>query len=183
MPKITNICITAQLNCKLNIHLIVNNTINSELKNTPFKRCIIRLRKPKATVFVYSNGKMVSIGTKTTIEAKSSLRKVARMIQKIGYYEIRLTNMLVRNIAATYDLKRSLNTRRLHISLTENQNILTSQFDLKVFPNLRLQFKDQINNIKFIISRNGKMIITGIKEETELNHVIEMFVNLIKCHF
>ena len=117
MAAITNICMTAQLNCELDIGVVVNNTCNSVLQTKPFKRVIIRLRQPKATVFLFPNGKLVSVGCKSSVDCQKSLRCIARMIQKIGYFKLKLSNLKIQNIAAVYDLKRNLNTRRLYEDL------------------------------------------------------------------
>ena len=174
---ITNVCLTAQFNCDLNLMEIVNNTNNCKLHIRPFKRCIIKLRHPQATVFVYSTGKVISIGAKSTHEAKLSVRCVGRMIQKIGY-NVQISNLLVRNIAATYDLKRKLNTLRLHTNLIQLDEVKT-RFDMKVFPNLRINFIDTIDKTKYIISRNGKVIITGFKSEESLEYLINNLEKLI----
>src|SRR4051812_34680639 len=104
MAKITNVCATAQLNCEVDINHIEKNTYNSTLNLKPFRRSIIRLHNPNSTVFVCPNGKLITVGGKSTAQAKVSLRKVARIMQKIGY-NVRFSHFNVRNIAATYDLR------------------------------------------------------------------------------
>ena len=136
------------------------------------------MRHPKATVFVYANGQMISIGAKSTREAELSVRCVGRMIQKIGY-KVTISNSLVRNIAATYDLKRKLNTLRLHTNLIQSDDIKT-RFDMKVFPNLRINFVNNSDKTKYIISRNGKVIITGFKSEDSLENLTNNLENLIE---
>ena len=178
MPQITNICITAQINCRLSVRKITNNTCNSVLQIKPFNRCIIRLRHPKTTVFIYPNGKLVCIGGKSISEGRLAIRRVARMVQKTGYPKVKLSHVEVQNIAASHDMKSKLNLKLLHAYLLQ-RNDVKSRFDLKIFPNLRLQCNDWHIKTKLIVSRNGKIVITGVKTEESINETFESFVSIL----
>lgn len=61
----------------------------------------IALRNPRAQVTVYASGKMVCLGTRSSIIAVMACRRVARMIQKIQPYEdVKFTQFKVHNILA-----------------------------------------------------------------------------------
>ena len=178
LPKITNITMTAQLNCRISVRKLTNNTCNSILQIKPFNRCIIRLRNPKTTTFVYSNGKIVCVGGKSIDDARVSIRRVARMVVKTGYEKVRLSHLLIQNIAASHDLKRKLNLRKLHDYLLDFDNIKT-RFDLKVFPNIRVSYDNWLDKTKLNVSRNGKIVITGVKSEEYITVVYNSFVKTL----
>ena len=179
MPTITNISKTACLNYNLNLHFITNHINNCEYKLRPFHRINVRLRNPKATVAVYSNGKIVCLGSKRVNQGRLAIRKLARVIQKLGYNDLKISSVLVQNIAATHDCERNFDLRSLHKYIIQNR-CGKSRFDLSKFPNLRINLKDWHYKTKIIISRRGKIIITGVKSEINIDEIYTSFTDFIE---
>src|SRR5882762_6066311 len=103
MPTITNITLTADLNCKLNLRHVTMNSSNCIYNRKHFDQVIIKLRNPYVTVLLYTSGKIVSTGAKSFESGRIGLRRVGRMMQKIGY-NVKISNIQITNMAATYAL-------------------------------------------------------------------------------
>ena len=164
---------TANLNCKLYLNEIINELVNCELKYSPFNRIIKRLRHPICTVFIYSTGKIVSLGSKSVLDAKKSIRIVSRLIQKCGY-DVRLSSVVVNNIAATMDLKS-----KFVLNEIDNQIGKASKFNKEIFPNLRFTSPENKRH-KLNLARNGKVIMTGAKEIKDFTEMFTAFLKAIK---
>jgi transcription initiation factor TFIID TATA-box-binding protein len=136
----------------------------------------INVKVPQCTVFVHANGKLISIGTKSISEARISIRRIARIIQKIGYTNVKIRDLKVQNIAASHDLKIPVPLSSFHHFLSTKR--VNSKLDLRVFPNLRVSSSEWFNSAKLIISRRGRVIITGVNTEEDLNFVFVSFLQL-----
>ena len=90
-----------------------------------------------------------------------------------------MSHLLIQNIAASHDLKRKLNLRKLYDYLLYIDNIYT-HFDLKMFPNLRISSDNWPEKTKLNISRNGKVVLTGVKSEEYISIAYKSFVKLLE---
>ncbi|XP_025405634.1 TATA box-binding protein-like protein 1 [Sipha flava] len=118
----SNESIQVGLNTTDNVHIVINNvTSNFKTKthldlrnlarrgyNTEYKReqgkLIMKLRKPKTTANIWSKGKVICVGCSSEHEARIASRRVARIIQKLGYPEVKFCSYKVTNILATCTL-------------------------------------------------------------------------------
>ena len=173
MSIITNITLTANLNCSIKLKVLTNKTCNSVHESSHFQRVRIRLRKPKAAVSVFKSGKVVSVGSKSVSEGRVGIRRIARMSQKAGF-KPRLSDIQVRNIASTHNFKTNINFEEF-IPFLNNNNI-DFKFCARKFPLLRISFE----GTKVILAESGKIILTGVKSETQLENVFLSFNKLIE---
>ncbi|XP_054166247.1 TATA box-binding protein-like 2, partial [Oppia nitens] len=144
MPVITNVSMTADLFDMIgfiDLRKLCNNCCNCVYHNYPFVRVIKRYRNPNATVMIYDSGKLVCVGAKSKNDGRIALRKTARIIQKLGY-DIKLHNLRVTNIAASHNLKNDLNVEKLM-----NQFNWSSNYELEIFPHLRINCGHMISAI------------------------------------
>ena len=79
------------MNVTVDLTLLCKNFKNSTFNPKKISALIIRLKEPKATVFVFSNGKGFCLGTWSESEAKLATKKVAKMVKRF-YPEVRYTN-------------------------------------------------------------------------------------------
>ena len=166
---ITSVTMTAKLNVKydklLNLKEICLKTNNCEYNRKYYDRLLIRLRNPSVTVAVHTSGKLILTGARSEYIGRVGLRRVGRLIQKIGY-QITISDMKVVNIAGTYDFKTDYNLNTLSTFLE-----LNASFEPEIFPNLIWK----ADNKTVIISRKGKTIFTGFKSVEDINHLLYFF--------
>ena len=166
---ITSVTMTAKLNVKyeklLNLKEICLKTNNCEYNRRYYDRLLIRLRNPSVTVAVHTSGKLILTGAKSESLGRIGLRRVGRLIQKIGY-QITISDIKVVNIAGTYDFNTDFNLNKLSEFLGWN-----ASFEPEIFPNLIWK----ADNKTVIISRKGKSIFTGFKSIKNLNILFYLF--------
>ncbi|UYV74596.1 hypothetical protein LAZ67_12000222, partial [Cordylochernes scorpioides] len=80
-----NVVSTVNLETSLDLTRIALRTRNSEYRPKRFPGLVMRLGSPSSTTLVFGNGKLVVSGCRSPEESNLSARKVARIIQKLGY--------------------------------------------------------------------------------------------------
>ncbi|XP_030611195.1 TATA-binding protein 2-like [Archocentrus centrarchus] len=95
-PVICNVFSTVNLGCHLDLDSIARNMWNVEYNPKSFKGLIMRNRDTKATVIMYTSGKMACF----VRESRLMARRYARKLQKFGF-PVRFLNFKIQNLAAT----------------------------------------------------------------------------------
>ena len=83
---VENIVATVSLNIenKINLDKIIQDNINAEYNPEKFPGLIIRLEEPKATIILFSTGKMVITGLKDVYAVEKVVEKMIKIMQGIG---------------------------------------------------------------------------------------------------
>ncbi|XKL66342.1 hypothetical protein PGB90_009762 [Kerria lacca] len=94
---INNVVCSFSLGCHLNLRQIALNGHNVEFRRES-GMVTMKLRKPQITASVWSSGKITCTGATSEDEAKSGARRIARVIQKLGFNakfrKMRIVNVL-----------------------------------------------------------------------------------------
>ena len=93
---INNVFCSFNVRCKLNLEDIMNRSINVEMKKNR-NYVNMQIREPSAMAKIWPGGKIVCMGTKSEEDAKIASRRIARILQKLGY-PCRFTNFKVSNV-------------------------------------------------------------------------------------
>ena len=155
--KIVNLVASLNLNMRIDLNLLMekNPLANVEYEPSQFPAAVVRIKEPKASFLVFSNGKIVCTGAKTSEQIKESFCKLKIIIAKTGIKikdmpEIRITNMVV-----TTDLKKRFDLDKLAMNL---ENV---EFEPEQFP--ALIYKIPEPKASFLIFSNGRIVCTGTK--------------------
>ena len=95
---------------------------------------------------------MVGNGTTSWAEAKSSVRRYARILQKLGYM-IHLTRIQLTTMSAVYKFSTTVDYRKL--LQYPGMNYEPELFHAPILKK---------NNLSFTIFQSGKVVMTGIRE-------------------
>jgi len=88
------------MNCRLDLHQLALHARNAEYKPKRFAACILRIRDPKTTALIFSNGRCVITGARSIDDSRLAARKFVRIVQKIGFAPT-FTDFKVQNIVAS----------------------------------------------------------------------------------
>ncbi|XP_065574553.1 TATA-box-binding protein-like [Artemia franciscana] len=100
-PIIQNIVSSVYTGCPLNLMKIAikgSNVIYDKRQDAVF----MRIRNPQAEAKILSSGRVECRGAKSEADSRLAARKVARIIQKLGF-NVKFLNFKIKNIIATYD--------------------------------------------------------------------------------
>ena len=158
--KVQNIVATTSLGKPISLTKLARTQSNTEYNPEQFPGLVLRIKKPKSAVLVFSSGNLVCTGTKSVAQVKDVINSVIKQIAKIG---VRITDkpkITVQNIVASgsIDINLNLNTLALQLENTE--------YEPEQFPGLVYKLIDP--TATFLLFSNGKLVCTGTKNKQQL---------------
>ena len=177
IPTIQNLVSTADLNCKLRLREIALQEQNTEYKPKRFSGLTMRIKEPKATSLIFSNGKIIVLGTKTEEDSKKACKIIGRIIGILNH-PVKLTNIKIQNMVGSCDVKFQINLIRLNNNINRFVKSSRVAFEPEIFPGLIYRLipdkspNDENNekppNIVFLIFASGKIVISGGKNRHQI---------------
>ena len=157
--KIQNIVSTSDL--KQEIDIASFNEYEYLSSNLELYRCgYVKDNTMIGRVTVFGNGKLISVGTKSSEQAEKELRKASRILQKYKLSKsVKITSQ-VRNTVARFDLGK-----KLHI-LTLARTLPKCMYEPEQFTGLIYRIQDSCVALLFA---SGKGMIVGAKTIEEIN--------------
>jgi len=156
--KIENVVATVVVEIveKIDLNQIARKHPDVEYNPERFPRLVMRVLKPKATILIFSTGKMVVTGLRKAEEAPKVVEKMIKNIKKAG---IKVSNpvITVQNIVASGDL---------HTNIDLNMAAIVMEFAMyepEVFPGLIYRMPDP--KTVFLIFSTGRIVCTGAKRK------------------
>jgi len=170
--KIENVVATVvvEITEKIDLKQIARKHAVVEYNPERFPGLVMRIEKPRATILIFSTGKMVVTGLRKAAEAPKVVEKVVKNIRKAG---IKVTNpvITIQNIVASGDL---------HTNIDLNMAAIVMEFAMyepEVFPGLIYRMQDP--KTVFLIFSTGRIVCTGAKKKEivrdavlKLNHQV-----------
>ena len=158
--KVQNIVATTSLGKPISLTKLARSQSNTEYNPEQFPGLVLRIKKPKSAVLVFSSGNLVCTGTKSVSQVKEVINAVIKQIAKIGVKITDKPKIAVQNIVASgsIDLKLNLNLLALQLENTE--------YEPEQFPGLVYKLVDP--TATFLLFSNGKLVCTGTKNKQQL---------------
>lgn len=161
VPAVQNVVSTINLGVQLDLKRIAMSARNAEYNPKRFAAVIMRIRDPKTTALIFSSGKLVVTGAKSEEASKHAARKYARIIQKLGFSNVRFTEFKVQNIVASCDVKFPIRLEGLSHAHSNFCN-----YEPEIFPGLIYRMISP--KIVLLIFVSGKVVLTGAKERKDI---------------
>lgn len=162
--RVENIVATVILEHDLDLELIETRIPSITYKPDQFPGLIFRLDKPRATALVFKSGKMVVTGTKSTQQLVEAVKKIIKTFVKNGVNVHGRPRVQIQNIVAGGDIHVYVNLEKAAYHLED------SMYEPEQFPGLIHRMRDP--RVVLLIFSSGKMVITGAKEETEVERAV-----------
>jgi len=175
LPIVHNIIATVNLCCPLDLKMIATRARNAEYNPKRFTAVIMRIREPKTTALIFATGKMVCAGARSEDASRLASRKYARIVQKLGYPEVKFTNFRIENMVATANVQFPIRLEGLADAHDDY-----SSYEPELFPGLI--YRMVVPKATLLIFVSGKLIITGAKTREQ---IYEAFENIfpVLCEF
>jgi len=166
VPILQNIVSTVNLGCRLDLKQIAMKARNAEYNPKRFAAVIMRIREPKTTALIFASGKMVCTGAKSEKLSRLAARKYARIIQKLGFQDIKFSEFKIQNIVGSCDVKFPI---RLEGLAYEHEDY--SSYEPELFPGLIYRMVQP--KIVLLIFVSGKVVLTGAKHREQIYEAFE----------
>ncbi len=162
--KIENIVATVILDQPLDITKIEEKISDATYQPDQFPGLVLRLEKPKSTALIFKSGKMVVTGAKSTAQLIDVVKKIIKLLIKAGIEITSKPRIQIQNIVASGDVGAYVNLERAAYMLED------SMYEPEQFPGLIHRMRDP--RVVLLIFSSGKMVITGAKEEKEVEKAV-----------
>ena len=170
--KVQNIVATASLGKPVSLTKLARHHSNTEYNPEQFPGLVLRVKKPKSAVLVFSSGNLVCTGTKSVAQVKDVIRQVITQLARIGVKITDKPKITVQNIVASGSIDVSLNLNLLALEL-EN-----TEYEPEQFPGL--VYKLDNPTATFLLFSNGKLVCTGTKNRAQLEDAMGQLNKNIK---
>lgn len=169
---IQNIVATTSLEEEVPLSKLARTQPNVEYNPETFPGLILRIKKPKSAVLVFSSGKLVCTGVKSIAEVKQVVQEVIKQLKKIGVKVKIVPKITVQNIVASGSIDLNLNLNFVSLEL-EN-----TEYEPEQFPGLVYKL---INPpATFLLFSNGKLVCTGTKNKQQLEESMNQLIKNVK---
>jgi transcription initiation factor TFIID TATA-box-binding protein len=171
--KVQNIVATTSLGKPVSLIKLAKSEANTEYNPEQFPGLVLRIKKPKSAVLVFSSGNLVCTGTKSIGQVKEVINIVIKTLRKIGVKITEKPKINVQNIVASGSVNLTLNLNALLLEL-EN-----TEYEPEQFPGLVYKLDEP--NATFLLFSNGKLVCTGTKNRKELENAKKQLLKNLKA--
>jgi len=170
---VQNIVATASLGKEVSLTKLAKTQSNTEYNPEQFPGLVLRVKKPKSAVLVFSSGNLVCTGTKSLAQVKEVINQVIKQLARIGVKITDKPKITVQNIVASGSIDIKLNLNYLALAL-EN-----TEYEPEQFPGLVYKLIEP--NATFLLFSNGKLVCTGTKNKQQLDESMRILNENIKA--
>lgn len=170
--KVQNIVATTSLGTPVPLTKLARTQSNTEYNPETFPGLVLRVKKPKSAVLVFSSGNLVCTGTKSTQQVRQVIDSVIKQLKKINVKVKGKPKINVQNIVASGSINIMLNLNALALEL-EN-----TEYEPEQFPGLVYKLVEP--TATFLLFSNGKLVCTGTKNRKQLEESMKQLIKNIK---
>ncbi len=158
--SIENVVASASINQTIDLNQITRSFADVEYHPDQFPGLVFRVKAPKTATLIFSSGKMVCTGAKSSDLASKAVKAVVQKLRK-GNIDIRNEPIIVnQNIVASASLGG-----RVHLEEAARQ-LPKSMYEPEQFPGLIHRMADPKTVI--LLFASGKLVCTGAKTEKDV---------------
>jgi len=141
-----------------------------------FSGLVYRRRKPKATLIMFSTGKMVSVGTNSERKAKAAIKATIREMKKKGIIFIKTDSSIrIENVVAVADFGKDIDLEAFGKLTYPYGNVM---YEPDQFPGLIYRLAN--THVVALIFHSGKVSVAGTKGEKEAKEAISIVFNFLE---
>ncbi|OIO41041.1 TATA-box-binding protein [Candidatus Pacearchaeota archaeon CG1_02_31_27] len=170
--SIQNIVATTSLKKDVPLVKLAKSNANTEYNPEQFPGLVLRIKKPKSAVLVFSSGNLVCTGTKSVVQVKEVIQNVIKQLKKIGVKVTEKPKITVQNIVASGFIDINLNLNQLALLLKN------TEYEPEQFPGLVYKLIEP--TATFLLFSNGKLVCTGTKNRQQLDEAIKQLLKNTK---
>ena len=170
--KIQNIVATTSLGKPIPLTKLARKQPNTEYNPETFPGLVLRIKEPKSAVLVFSSGKLVCTGTKSSGQVRKVVAEVIKQLKKINVKITTKPKITVQNIVASGTINLKLNLNFLALEM------INTEYEPEQFPGLVYKLEEP--TATFLLFTNGKLVCTGTKNKPQLEDSMNQLLRNIK---
>lgn len=169
--RIENIVATVDIGRSLNLAEISSKLPNAIYNSKRFPGIIMKINKPKATVLIFSTGRMVCAGTRSEKEAYLAVKRAVEVLRSVGV-DVEGARASIQNIVASAYLSGVVDVEGAALNLGR------TMYEPDQFP--AVIFRMDEPRVTMLIFSTGKIVCAGAKNEREISRAVEKLKGMLE---
>ena len=172
---ITNMVAAGNLGISLDLYKLSLVMPFIEYEPEQFPGAILKFKKPKATLLIFKNGKVVCVGCGSKKEIEATLKKAFKLLlpkAKMIFKRMKIPEYEVTNIVAAANLNITID---LFTIAYKERDV---EYEPEQFPGAILKFKKP--KVSLLLFKNGKVIIAGARRESEIKTSLDLAEGMLR---
>jgi len=166
--KITSVFGTFDTKCTFDMRQLVTRAKNVEYNSKRYpSACYFKLRNPRVTGIVFTHGRVNVLGAPDLAQSRFAGKKLARLLQRCGYPDVKFLNWRIETMSAIVDLGYPI-----RLSALAAQHKKATTYEPEIAPSLFYRAPDLLCTIQCWAS--GKVMLTGAKELEDFDRAYEL---------
>lgn len=163
--SVENVVACANLFQKIDLDSIAKWNPGVKYNAKIFPGLVYKLKKPRTTILIFTTGKMVCTGAKSSREAHKAIKNVVKELKKSGIIipgkpKIEIVNMVVSaNLMGRIELEEAA------------YSLERTMYEPEQFPGLI--YRVDVPKVVFLIFASGKIVCTGATKEEDIYTAVE----------
>jgi transcription initiation factor TFIID TATA-box-binding protein len=172
--KVQNIVAFTNLGKPISLEKMLKNVENTEWQPEQFPGLVYKIKYPRASALIFSQGKIVCTGTKSLEELKIAMKKIVERIRQAGIEMPKTYDIKVENIVASTKIKADLHLDEIALML-EN-----SEYEPEQFPGLVYRISEP--RVAFLLFTSGRIICAGAQNVESIHRALKKFKENLEAH-
>ncbi|MHA1463989.1 MAG: TATA-box-binding protein [Candidatus Heimdallarchaeaceae archaeon] len=153
--------------------LIDNESIDISYYPDKFPGVILKIKTPKVSSLVFSSGKLVLTGAKSTENVRIGVKIISDILRKVGVVITEEPEIVIQNIVASGTFNRQqLNLELIALWLDH------TMYEPEQFPGLIFRLQDPKNVL--LLFQSGNLVCTGGKSEEQVHEAVAKTYDLLE---
>ena len=128
----------------------------------------------KGKVSIFLSGKMISVGTKSEVQAFKELDVAQQFLSKKGLVKLVKLHPKTQNLVVTADFQKAISLEKL----SEDLNAI---YEPEQFSGAILRFTEPYKT-SILVFASGKVVITGLRTSAQIEPTIEKLAQLLEAN-
>ena len=154
-------------------NLIDNESVDISYYPDKFPGVILKIKEPKVSSLVFSSGKLVLTGAKSTENVRIGVKLISDILRKEGVTITEEPEIIIQNIVAS----GNFNQKRLNLELIALW-LDHSMYEPEQFPGLIFRLQKPKNVL--LLFQSGNLVCTGGKSEEQVHEAVAKTYELLE---
>lgn len=165
--KVQNIVAYTVLGKNISLDKMLQKVEDTEWQPEQFPGLVYKIKDPRASALIFSQGKIVCTGTKSLEDLETAMKKIVSRIRKAGFPMPTKYHTKVENIVASTKVDGDISLEEIAATL-EN-----SEYEPEQFPGLVYRISDP--RVTFLLFTSGRIICAGAQNEEDIHRALVKF--------
>ncbi|MHA1206773.1 MAG: TATA-box-binding protein [Candidatus Hodarchaeales archaeon] len=158
--EVQNVVASVDLRCKIKLERAASRLPGDvQVSYIPeqFPGVVVKIKKPKVSILVFSSGKLVVTGAKSVEMIEEAVEVISELLRQAGHNVKHEATITVQNIVASGTLGKRINLELAALLLEH------SMYEPEQFPGLIYRMQEP--KVVLLLFQSGKLVCTGAKKE------------------